>query len=177
VSVLRHDDSDHGAALPTLHIGARITGLTLVRLSWALLIWSGLVAFVSSTWLLMALRRVGATRFLPRAYWSCALFGSTRDSALVAAGLVRSLTMIAVIPFIYAFAFAYVERAEALTGLVFGLVHGLVAGLALPFAARRCAGALPPGVMGWNLGRLTPLVLLLVHAVYGTLLGYIYVNG
>ena len=142
-----------------------------------LLVWSGLVAFVASTWLLMALRRLGVTRYLPRAYWSCALFGSTRDSALLLGGLLRSIAMIAVIPFLYAFAFTYADRAEALVGLCFGLVHGLLAGLLLPLAARRCGGALPPGLLGWNLGRATPLVLLFVHAVYGTLLGYIYVNG
>jgi hypothetical protein len=149
----------------------------LITLSWALLVWSGLVAFVASTWLLMALRQAGFTRYLPRAYWSCALFGSTRDAALLFAGLVRSLAMIAIIPFLYALAFSYAERAEAIVGLIFGLVHGLVAGLLLPLAAARCKGALPPGVLGWSLGRATPVVLLLVHAVYGALLGYIYVNG
>ena len=148
-----------------------------ITLSWALLVWSGLVAFVASTWLLMALRRAGVTRYLPRAYWSCALFGSTRDTALVFAGLLRSLAMIAVVPFLYALAFSYADRAEALVGLFFGLGHGLLAGLLLPLAARRCRGAVPPGILGWNLGRATPFALLLVHAVYGALLGYIYVNG
>jgi hypothetical protein len=149
----------------------------LITLSWALLVWSGLVAFVASTWLLMALRRAGVTRYLPRAYWSCALLGSTRDSALLFAGLLRSITMIAVVPFLYALAFSYADRAEALVGMVFGLVHGTVAGLVLPLAARRCNGAVPPGLLGWNLGRATPIAMLLVHAVYGALLGYIYVNG
>lgn len=148
-----------------------------VTLSWTLLVWSGLVAFVASTWLLMALRRAGVTRYLPRAYWSCSLFGSTRDGALVFAGFLRSVAMIAVFPFIYALAFLYADRAEALVGMVFGLIHGLLAGLLLPLAARRCSGALPPGLFGWNLGRATPVALLFVHAVYGTLLGYIYVNG
>lgn len=160
-----------------MHIGDRITLAPLPDFSWTLLLWSGLVAFVASTWLLTALRRIGATRYLPRAYWSCALFGSTSDAALLSAGLLRSVMMIAALPFLYALVFAYAERAEALVGLTAGLIHGALAGLALPLAARRCSGALPPGPMGWNLGRATPFVLLLVHAVYGTLLGYIYVNG
>lgn len=125
----------------------------------------------------MILRQFGATRYLPRAYWSCALFGSVRDGALVVSGLLRMIAMIALFPVIYAIIFAYVGHAEALTGAIAGGIHGLLAGVILAFAARRCSGAKPPGPLGWNLGRATPFVLLLVHAVYGTLLGYIYVNG
>lgn len=125
----------------------------------------------------MMLRQLGATRYLPRAYWSCALFGSVRDSALLVSGLLRMIAMIALVPVIYAIVFAYLGRAEALSGAIVGALHGLLAGIILPFAARRCSGANPPGPLGWNLGRATPIVLLLVHAVYGTVLGYIYVNG
>lgn len=125
----------------------------------------------------MIFRKAGATIYLPRAYWSCGLFGSRRDAALLFGGLVRMIAMIAFIPVLYVFVFAYTDRAEASIGLVAGLLHGLLAGMLLPLVARRCAGAKPPGLLGWNLGRATPVVLLLVHAVYGSLLGYIYVNG
>ena len=149
----------------------------LSTISWPLLVWSGLVALVASTWLLMIFRTLNATRYLPRAYWSCALFATASDSALVFAGLLRMVVMIAVIPIIYVAIFAYTGQAEAVMGLMVGAAHGLLAGLTLPLAARRCSGAKAPGLLGWNLGRATPLVLLLVHATYGTLLGYIYVNG
>ena len=149
----------------------------LTTISWPLLLWSGLTAVVVSSLVLMILRKVGATRYLPRAYWSCALFGSSSSAALLFAGLLRMLAMIAAFPLIYAYVFAYTGRAEAVIGLIAGAIHGLAAGVALPIAARRCAGAKPPGLLGWNLGRATPAVLVLVHAVYGTLLGYIYVNG
>lgn len=150
--------------------------LQLLELSWPLLVWSGLTATVLTSWALMALRQVGATRYLPRAYWGCALFGRTGDVALVLAGLVRMIALIAVFPIAYAIAFVWFGRAEALTGLIGGLIHGLIAGLLLPLAARRCPEARAPGIMGWNLGRATPLVLLFVHAFYGAVLAYIYVT-
>ena len=150
--------------------------LQLLELSWPLLAWSGLIAMVLSSWALMALRQVGATLYLPRAYWSCALFGRTGNVALALAGLVRMVALVAVFPIAYAVAFAWVGRAEALVGLIGGLSHGLIAGLLLPLAAARCAGARAPGIMGWNLGRATPLVLLFVHAFYGAVLAYVYVT-
>ncbi len=144
-------------------------------LAWPLLLWSGLAAYVLSTWLLMLLRKLGATRYLPRAYWSCVLTAGVGDVALVFAGLIRFLAMIAVFPIIYALLFQRMAGALVLPGLIVGAGHGLLAALILPLAARRCPGALPPGFMGWKLGRLTPLVMLFVHAIYGALLGYVYV--
>ncbi|MGQ0562452.1 MAG: hypothetical protein ACT443_11320 [Gemmatimonadota bacterium] len=149
----------------------------LTTISWPLLLWSGLTAVVISTWVLTLLRRAGATRYLPRAYWSCGLFGSTRAASLLLAGALRMTALIVIFPLAYSLLFAYLDRAEAIVGLSAGVSHGLLAGLLLPLAGRRCAGAQPPGLLGWKLGRATPLVLLFVHAVYGTLLGYIYVNG
>ena len=144
-------------------------------LSWSLLLWSGLVGLVLSSWLLMVLRKLAVTRYLPRAYWSCALFRSASDAALVFAGTLRMVMMIAVFPIAYALVFTQVGRAEAVVGAIAGAVHGLLAALLLPLAARRCSSAVAPGFMGWNLGRLTPLALIFVHAVYGAALGYVYV--
>lgn len=148
----------------------------LARISWLLLLWSGLTASIMSTWLLMLFRKAGTTRYLPRAYWSCTLFRSTSDASLLAAGLLRMVAMIVVFPAVYALIFSQTGRAEVVMGSIIGLAHGFLASFLLPFAARRC-GANPPGFMGWNLGRATPAILLLVHSVYGALLGYIYVNG
>jgi hypothetical protein len=177
--ILFHGDTIERHAVSSLHFTTRGLGLRLITLSWPLLIWSGLTAFVFSTWLLMLLRKVNATRYLPRAYWSCALTGSVGDFALMFGGLVRTVAMVAVFPIIYAMIFTRIGRAEAVVGLIIGLVHGLVAGLALPLAARRCEGAHPPGLLGWHLGRITPIVMLVVHGAYGAILGYVYViaNG
>lgn len=134
-----------------------------------------MTGYVASTWLLMVLRKLGATRYLPRAYWSCAVTGGVGDIALLFAGLLRAVAMVAVLPFVYALIFRYLGRAEVLPGTMIGLVHGAVAGLLLPLAAKRCKGAKAPGLLGWRLGRPTPFVLLVVHAVYGALIGWIYV--
>lgn len=144
-------------------------------ISWPLLLWSGLVAYVLSSWVLMVLRKLNATRYLPRAYWSCAIMGGVSDAALVFAGFIRMLAMVAIFPIVYAVAFAYLGRAEALIGLIIGAIHGTLAGILLPLAARRCAGASPPGLLGWRLGHATPLVMVFVHAVYGAALGFVYV--
>ena len=149
----------------------------LATISWTLVLWSGVSALVLSTYLLMLLRSAGATRYLPRAYWSCMLFGSTGNAALVFAGLLRMAASVSIIPLIYAAIFTLTGRAEAIVGLMIGLTHGLIAGLVLPLAARRCSGANAPGILGWNLGRATPFILLFTHGLYGALLGYIYVNG
>ena len=123
----------------------------------------------------MLLRRVKATRYLPRAYWSCALFASAGDFALVMAGPARVVAYVAVFPLIYALIFRQLGSAQTLPGMAIGAVHGLLAGILLPLGARRAKGAHPPGFFGWNLGRPTPLALLLVHAAYGALVGYLYV--
>ena len=144
-------------------------------LSWPLLAWSGLTAFVLSTWFLMLMRQLGVTRYLPRAYWSCAITGGVSDAALLLAGLVRAGAMIIIFPMLYAVLFARFADADLVSGAALGLAHGFLAGFALPLAARRCGGAHPPGLLGWRLGRATPLVILFVHAAYGALLGYVYV--
>ena len=144
-------------------------------MSWPLLVWSGLIALLVSTWLLMLLRKLEVTKYLPRAYWSCGLFGATGNGALVFAGLLRMTLMITGFPVIYALIFTRLHDASALNGALIGLAHGFVAGAVLPLAARRCGGAMAPGLLGWRLGKATPVVLLAVHALYGAVLGYVYV--
>jgi succinate dehydrogenase/fumarate reductase cytochrome b subunit len=151
----------------------------LDEISWPLLAWAGMMAYVMSNWTLMLLRKLNATRYLPRAYWSCLITGGAGDFSLVLAGFVRFLIMITLFPLAYALIFARLGRAEALTGALVGLCHGILGIVMLPLAARRCASAHPPGLGGWRLGRATPVVLMFVFAIYGALIGYIYVlpNG
>ena len=90
--------------------------------------------------------------------------------------------------FLYAAGFESLGRATWWLGVVFGLVHAggvLVLGLPLlpglhPRMASEHHGpeptrALePPGFMGLNYGRMTPLVTVVSHLVYGALLGAFY---
>lgn len=137
--------------------------------------WSGLIALFISTWLLMILRKLEVTQYLPRAYWSCGLFGGTANAALLFAGLLRMILLITLVPVVYALIFARLHDASALNGALIGIAHGALAGAVLPLAARRCGATLAPGLLGWRLGKATPLVLLFVHAAYGAVLGYVYV--
>jgi hypothetical protein len=85
---------------------------------------------------------------------------------------------------IYAFLFQALESASWVTGLIVGVVHGAVVGI----MARPMMGAIhprmmpaaegfqldPPGIMGVNYGRGTPLGLLMGHAVYGVVVALVY---
>jgi Mg/Co/Ni transporter MgtE len=142
-----------------------------------LLITSGLTAYIVSSWTLVLLRVLGATRFSPRLYWACGMFGSMRGSAMFGARIVRALALSIVIPFFYALTFEIIGNAELPMGALLGLIHGAIVGAALPLVAARegCRKAVAPGFFGWRLGAATPLLVLVVYALYGATLGYGYV--
>lgn len=85
----------------------------------------------------------------------------------------------------YAASFALLGRATWWLGAAFGSIHGLLAlTLVMPLlpgvhprmASEREGPELkralePPGMLGLNYGSRTPLVALLAHVVYGTILG------
>ncbi|MDQ3217984.1 MAG: hypothetical protein M3Q18_09095 [Actinomycetota bacterium] len=85
---------------------------------------------------------------------------------------------------IYAFLFQALESASWVTGLIVGVVHGAVVGImAMPMMGaihpRMMPAAEgfqldPPGIMGVNYGRGTPLGLLMGHAVYGVVVALVY---
>lgn len=90
--------------------------------------------------------------------------------------------------FLYAFAFESLARATWWLGAGIGLVHGLAVLVVLmpllpglhPRMATEHRGpeptrALePPGFFALNYGRQTPLIALLAHVLYGTILGGFY---
>lgn len=146
-------------------------------ISLPLLIVSGLTAYILSSWVLVFLRVAGATRFAPRSYWACALFGGLRGAAMLGGRIARALGMSVIAPFVYAFIFELVGNAELTLGAILGVAHGVLVGITLPVISRRasCAKAPNPGLFGWRLGAATPLLLLLVYALYGATLGWAYV--
>jgi len=85
---------------------------------------------------------------------------------------------------IYAFLFQALESASWVTGLIVGVVHGAVVGImAMPMMGAihpRMKPAAegfqldPPGIMGVNYGKGTPLGLLMGHAVYGVVVALVY---
>jgi hypothetical protein len=149
----------------------------ILGISLPLLITSGLTAYIVSSWMLVLLRVIGATRLSPRLYWACSLFGSLRGGAMFGGRIVRALTLSVVVPFVYALIFEIVGNAEVPVGAMLGMLHGVLVGATLPIVSRGagCAKAPTPGLFGWRLGAATPLLLLLVYTLYGATLGYGYV--
>jgi hypothetical protein len=92
---------------------------------------------------------------------------------------------------IYVAAFHSWGRAGALRGALVGLVHGVFVLIAvlplLPGAHRRMASSFtgpqpttrlePPGFIGLNYGRGTPMLTVIAHVVYGAVLGSFYRVG
>jgi hypothetical protein len=92
---------------------------------------------------------------------------------------------------LYTAGFALLGRATWWLGALFGAVHGFAAltivipplpGAHPAMASDRSGPSLdvvlePPGFLGLNYGRETPLVALLAHVIYGTLLGALLTPG
>jgi hypothetical protein len=153
-------------------VAAQVLGISM-----PLLITSGLTGYILSSWLLVLVRLLGITRYAPRTYWACTLFGSQRGMAMFGGRVVRALALASFIPLGYAVVFETVGNADVPLGAVLGVAHGIVVGIALPVIARRprCTDAPHPGLFGWRRGAATPLLLLFVYGVYGAALGWVYV--
>jgi hypothetical protein len=148
-------------------------------LSWPLLLWAGFSATIAVTWLAFVARRFGWTRLSPVRVLGC-FFASNADG--VGSRLIGTLLHFAaggiVLPLIYGVIFELTGQAEIPFGLALGALHGIIAGLALPLITSQahCTGVpRDPGIFGWRLGLATPPGLLLAHALYGGVLGYVYV--
>jgi hypothetical protein len=148
-----------------------------LSISLPLLLTSGLTAYIISSWMLVFFRLLGVTRYSPRLYWACGLFGSVRGGAMFAGRIARAIALGIAAPLVYAITFEVIGNAELPLGSALGIIHGILVGIILPLVARRdnCAKAPAPGLFGWRLGAATPLVLLFVYATYGAALGYVYV--
>ena len=149
----------------------------IVGISMPLLVTSGLAGYIVSSWLLVLVRLLGMTRYAPRSYWACALFGSLRGPAMFGGRVVRACALALVVPLIYAVGFEILGNADLPLGAVMGVAHGVAVGVTLPLVARhpRCTHAPKPGLFGWRLGAATPLLLLFIYGVYGATLGWVYV--
>jgi hypothetical protein len=94
--------------------------------------------------------------------------------------------------FLYQFAFSAIGRAGWPLGAAIGLLHGLFVGtvlvnIALPIVHPRMGTPSsaadstpllePPGFMLLNYGRMTPLVTLLAHVLFGAIVGAVASQG
>ena len=151
----------------------------------SVLLW-GFVATMVLTTVAQAGQSLGFTRIsLPFVVGT--IFTGDRDRATVVGFAVHLLVGWA-FACVYALAFESWRHTGWLLGAGAGLVHGLVVLVALapilPSFHPRMASELrgpeptralePPGFMGLNYGRRTPLLTLAAHVLYGTILGAFY---
>lgn len=149
------------------------------------IVW-GLVATLVLTVGMYASQGLGVSRLsLPflMGYWV-----TRRRSRAAYLGLVLYTFGGWVFAFLYAWLFATLGRAGWALGLGAGLLHGLFLLVAilpmLPYIHPRLASPYsgptavrrlePPGFMGLNYGRMTPVSTLLSHAAYGAILGWAF---
>ena len=146
-------------------------------ISWPLLFWSGLVAYITTSWVTVLFRALRATLYSPRLYWASKAFGNTRGGAMFASRIMRAVALTVLVPIPYAIVFEVVGNAELLFGALLGLLHAILIGLTLPLATDSSGsrGAPAPGLFGWRLGAATPFIILFVYSFYGAMLGYVYV--
>lgn len=151
----------------------------------SILIW-GFAATIVLTGTTIAAQSLGLTRIdLP--FIIGTMLTSNRDRAKVVGTLFHVVNgwIFAVV---YALFFDQLQTATWWLGLLFGCVQGLfVVVVVLPilpgmhprmvsdFRGPEPTRLLePPGFLAVNYGRMTPLVLMCAHAIYGTILGFFY---
>lgn len=163
-------------------------------------IWAGMLGGLLGTIAMTALMRIsiamGATNMPPMPLIQGAMF-TDDPSRAKKIGMFTHMLLMGTIVFgtVYAAIFAALGTAGWLSGLVIGGVHGVIAGLFMKMmgrthprmeaAAEFIAGEswrhdssglriARPGLFGKNYGGMTPMGLVMAHAVYGLVLGAVY---
>jgi hypothetical protein len=160
-----------------------LPGLSVVLMqAESVLVW-GLVATVLLTVILYGSQGMGYSRLsLPFLIGTCL---TPRRGRAVAYGLVIYLLGGWTFAFLYGWVFALVGVATWWLGALVGLLHALFLLVAMlpvvPYLHPRMASPYtgpttrrrlePPGFMGLNYGRRTPLTTTLAHVLYGIILG------
>ena len=153
----------------------------------SILLW-GFAATIVLTALTIAAQSLGLTRIdLP--FIIGTMLTSNRDRAKVIGTLFHVVNGW-VFAIVYALFFEEMRMATWWLGLAFGAVQGIFVVVALlpilPGMHPRMVSELrgpeptrllePPGFLAVNYGRMTPLVLIVGHAIYGLILGTFYVR-
>jgi len=145
--------------------------------SWSGIVWAGFIASVLAACVFWLFRTFEWTRFSPTSQLGCLFYDDPRLPMAETAGFAIFLALGATVA---ALAHLGVMRLlggpGAWTGMAAGALFGVLAAAALPWLARasRCVrmGRLPPpGRMGLEWGRATPVALLVGSMVYGGIFG------
>jgi hypothetical protein len=151
----------------------------------SILLW-GFAATVALTTVLLAGQAFGLTR-IDMPFIVGTMFTLNRDRAKVV-GFAVHIVNGWLFAFVYALFFENLHLATWWLGAILGLLQGTVIVLAvlplLPGVHPRMVSDFrgpeptrllePPGYLAMNYGRLTPVITLVAHALYGTIIGAFY---
>lgn len=107
--------------------------------------------------------------------------GPEHTGTVYTLGLMAHFTMGALFGIVYAWLFGlFGLPASWLWGAIFGLVHGLVAGVfmgMMPAMHPRMGPGKPlpkPGFFGKNMSKVIPIGIVVLHIIFGAVLGALY---
>lgn len=158
---------------------------------------AGFVASVVMTLMMTGAKAAGMTGMPPMPLVMGAMFSGDRKKAMAVGGMAHFVMMGTIVfGLAYAAAFAALDEDAWWVGALIGAVHGLVVGVVampmMPSMHPRMSDDLPgpggqtvvetagevqlaaPGLLGARWGGMTPLGLVMGHAVYGVVLALVY---
>jgi len=144
---------------------------------WSGIVWAGFIASVLAACVFWLFRALDLTRFSPTSQLGCLLFDDPRLPITETVGVLIFLVLgTTVTAALFAVVMRMLGGVGWGTGAGAGALLGLAVAGALPWLARinRCVrmGRLPPpGTMGLEWGRATPVTLVVGSAAYGGVLG------
>lgn len=149
-------------------------------IDWGSAIWAGIIATAGMTVLMYMGKAMGMPMDMVRML-GLMFTGPDNSGVVYGLGLVVHFMMGILFAVIYALFFALLGiTANWLWGAVFGLVHGIIAGMAfgmMPAMHPRMGQGevlAPPGPFGKNYGSLVPAGVIMLHIVFGMIVGWLY---
>lgn len=148
-------------------------------MDWGSAIWAGLAATAVMTVLMYLGGAMGMKMDIPRTLGLMVV--GPDNPALVVVGLMLHVMMGVVFAIIYAVLFDLFNIDPSwLWGAIFGGAHGIIAGMAMgmmPMVHPRMGPDKPlaaPGMFGRNLGAMVPVGFILLHIIFGAVVGGLY---
>ncbi len=149
-------------------------------MDWGSAIWAGIIATAVMTVLMYLGKAMGMPMDMPRML-GLMFVGPDRSGAVYGLGRVVHFMMGVVFAVVYALLFdAFGIDPNWLWGAVFGAVHGVIAGMVFGMMPamhpRMGRGEVleAPGRFGGNYGAMVPMGVLLLHVVFGAVVGWVY---
>lgn len=151
-----------------------------MAINWVSAIVARLIATAVMTLLMYIGRAMGMRMDMPRLL-GLMFFSTENTGAVYTAGFVAHFMMGAIFGILYAIAFWILGiPVNWVWGAFFGLIHGIALGFMLPIMPKihprmgRDETLPPLGKFGSNYGSVVPAAFLVLHIVFGAVIGWIY---